>query len=107
MTPDRFTPYSCSFSGNVPEELWMDYDEEEAIDREDDDDNPTSPPNPENTESSTGQDACRCEHGILAGVMAILTRGIRITYTQLNKLPPHRLAISLWPILFLPFHPLA
>ncbi|NJN21585.1 MAG: hypothetical protein HC812_10905 [Leptolyngbya sp. RL_3_1] len=31
MNRDRFTPYSCTFSGKIPQELWMDYDEAEAI----------------------------------------------------------------------------
>ena len=71
MTPDRFTPYSCSFSGKVPRELWIDYDEEDAIDPEDADS--ASAPQSEDTESSADKSAARCERRVLTRRVAVLT----------------------------------
>ncbi len=69
MYPDPFTPYSCTFSGPVPRELWMDYDEADSPDPEDEDDSPDAAEDRSN--SSADQHTSRFER-LVDGVMGVL-----------------------------------
>ncbi|MDA0266090.1 MAG: hypothetical protein O3A14_03810 [Cyanobacteria bacterium] len=69
MHRDRFTPYSCTFSGNVPRELWMDYDEADPTDLEDEDDSPDA--SEDGTDSSPEQHPS-CFERLFVGVMGDL-----------------------------------